>query len=208
MQPAVILKHCQSRLLAGEETVICSDCYHTSFQLLFLCVLQLSDMEEQVMDHQAQHTSTIQLDQADLQTEVSKLTYQEGRMLLLEVAKATIGTKKVQQICDTLVKLFFFNGPNLFSRLSHDELGHDEHFQEIGVLTGSRPASMTNIHASNCIWLRVPGLQPEKLCSLLNVYEALFQAELEMRGFSLYKDTDGFWYEGGHKIEQWFLAHE
>lgn len=100
-------------------------------------------------------------------------------MLLLAVAKATVGVKKVQQICDSLLKLLFYNGPNLFPRLNHDELGHDEHLQEIGVLTGSRPASMSNIHTSNCIWLRVPGLQPEKLCTLLNEYEALFQAELK-----------------------------
>lgn len=165
-------------------------------------------MEEQVMRHQAQHTRMMNLDQADLQTEVSKLTYREGRMLLLEVAKATVGAEKVQQICDTLVKLFFFSGPNLFSGLSHDELGQDEHFQEIRVLTGNLPASMS-IHLASChIWLRVPGLQPEELCILLNEYEALFQAEMEMRGFSLSKDTDGFTYMGRDKIEQWLLAHE
>ena len=160
-------------------------------------------MEEQVMRHPAQHTRMMHLDQADLQTEVSKLTYREGRMLLLEVAKATVGPKKVQQICDTLVKLFFFSGPNLFSRLSHDE-----HFQKIRVLTGNRPASMSTHLASCYKWLHVPGLQPEELCSLLNEYEAVFQAEMEMRGFSLSKDTDGFTYMGRDKIELWLLAHE
>ncbi len=111
-----------------------------------------------------------------LQKEISQMTFEQGRTVLLESARATVGPAKVEQICQAIIHLFFFNQTgSLHSQLSASE--------QLAPVWFTMKAYSTSEEK-----LKVPGIGSQDLCNIMTSYYSLFEWEMGMRGFQLTAD--------------------
>jgi len=151
-------------------------------------LLQLQDLEQQLSCGVQPDGDT----KADLlQRDVAKLTFEEGRMVLFESAKAIIGAAKVQQICAAMVQLFFFKK----SGAAHARLSFFEGFAPVLFApdTWSHPHSLV---------LQIPNIDSKDLRTILTSYMSLFEWEMSMRGFRLSATK---WSD--KMVGQWEIGH-
>lgn len=136
---------------------------------LGVALLQLQDLEQQLSCGVQQIEDT----KADLlQRDIAKSTFEEGRMVLFESAKAQIGAVKVQQICEAMVQFFFV--PE--SGATHARLSADKNLS---------PVYFALEHDSQYLVLQVPNIDIKDLRTILTSYMSLFAWEMSMRGFRL-----------------------
>lgn len=107
-----------------------------------------------------------------LQRDIAKLTFEEGRMVLFESAKAKIGAAKVQQICEAMVRHFFFSE----SGATHARLSIDADLKPVFFSLQAFP---------HCHELQVPNIDSNALRTIFTSYMSLFAWEMSMRGFRL-----------------------
>ncbi len=103
-----------------------------------------------------------------LQRDVAKMTFEEGHMVLFESVKATVGAAKVQQICEAMVKLFFFK-TNTAACVS------------LSLFEGFRPISFVPDHCKNSqhyLMLEIPNVDSMDLRNTLKSYMSLFAWEM------------------------------
>ena len=128
-----------------------------------------------------------------LQTDVAKLTFEEGRVVLFESAKAAIGTAKVQQICEAIVQIFFFKT----NVAAHASLSLFEDFERVLVVPDHHDAQYI-------LMLQVPNIDSKELRTILTSYRTLFEWEMSMRGFRF---TAIGWGGPDIKVGHWEIEH-
>ena len=111
-----------------------------------------------------------------LQRDVAKMTFEEGRRVIFENAKATVGAAKVQQICEAMVQLFFFR-VNLAEYAGSSLSGRFAPVR-FALLVDHRGGPQDLV-------LRIPNTDSKDLRSLLSSNVSLFEWEMRMRGFQL-----------------------
>ena len=104
------------------------------------------------------------------------MTFEEGRRVIFENAKATVGAAKVQQICEAMVQLFFFR-VNL-AEYAGSSLSEKFAPVQFALLVDHRGGSQD-------LMLQIPNTDSKDLRSLLSSNVSLFEWEMRMRGFQL-----------------------
>ncbi len=155
--------------------------------LEFVLLLQLQDLEQQ-LSCGVQPNSDIKAEL--LQRDVAKLTFEEGRMVLFQSAKATIGASKVQQICEAMVQLFFFK-----SKVAT--------CASLSLFEDFAPVKFVPDHCDgqHVLILQIPNIDSKDLRTILSSYMSLFKWEMSMRGFEV---SATYWRSN---IHYWELEH-
>ena len=134
-----------------------------------------------------------QLEHADLQSMVAKLTYKEGCASLYESAKQHIGIGKVHALCEALVQAYFFRSKPI---RNGKENVYKEHGREMPVIDAAAvqrnpPRGMLSSDVQKLVGFTshiasAAGLSLTEVSELMTRYTPLFQWEMQQRGFEVY----------------------
>lgn len=110
---------------------------------------------------------------------LATLAYEEAHAMLIAHARDLLGHRRVQSICNAIVRQYFCGGinyhgltPGLLFTLHHAH--HDPYKQSTRWWgPGSRPA------------IDVPGINDEELLQVVSMHAGLFKHDLALRGFNL-----------------------
>lgn len=137
-----------------------------------------------------------QLEHADLQSMVAKLTYKEGCASLYESAKQHIGIGKVHALCEALVQAYFFRSKPIRNGKEWLENVYTEHGREMFVIDAAAvqrkpPRGVLSSDIQKLVGFTshiasAAGLSLTEVSELMTRYTPLFQWEMQQRGFEVY----------------------
>ena len=136
-----------------------------------------------------------QLEHADLQSVVAKLTYKEGCASLYESAKQHLGADKVHALCEALVQAYFFRRKPIRNGKEWLENVYKEHGAEMYIINVAAvqlipPRGTLSPDIQKLVDITVhiastAGLSVTEVSELMKQYTPLFQWEMQQRGFEV-----------------------
>ena len=174
----VACTHCALQCCCQFETAFCTPgraitCGSASFDL------QLQGLSSLLQTGSSQLDQDHLFGQLDSQNsgQLPFTTFSEGRMGVLQSAKAAIGASTVQIVCQTLAQKYFQFGSKPCTHLHY----HGR-FVALDVYTGDIGQEPKTMEINRIIILHIPTLP---LTTMFEDYFGLFEWEMELRGFEI-----------------------